>query len=253
MPCAAWAMLPKLSNNLMNVSELAPAARAWDTAPFSGGGPRNPPVMSATGVGGTEGRGLTGVLYTSKGFILLELGRTSEAVTALHEAVRILGASGGGDAAGSSGVAGTLLTRALEIWAIEGNEQDERSLRAMEEESQASQGPPSRGGRSSRQRGTRHKERSTTGNSRRHPRTPAFNEGWTDEVTHTASVEEEEEEEEGVRETMEGRVEMELDQEADGLLHRALGRVRQRRLPAQTHQTPVSGRGTRHTRTHSRQ
>ncbi|EDP51110.1 20S cyclosome subunit (Cut9/Cdc16), putative [Aspergillus fumigatus A1163] len=41
------------------------------------------------------------------------------AVTALHEAVRVLGASGGGDAAGGAGIAGTLLSRALEIWALE--------------------------------------------------------------------------------------------------------------------------------------
>ena len=75
----------------------------------------------SSGVGGYEDRGLIGSLHTSKGLVLLDLGRTADAVTALHEAVRVLGASGGGDAAGGAGVAGTLLTRALEIWALEGS------------------------------------------------------------------------------------------------------------------------------------
>lgn len=210
-------------------------------SPFLGGGAGGSAVATASGVGGYEDRGLVGSLHTSKGLLLLELGRTAEAVTALHEAVRVLGASGGGDAAGGAGVAGTLLTRALQIWSEEGNEQDQRSLKAMEEASRSSN--------SYRSREVRPKERPLFDDSRRHVRGPAFHEEWTDEVTQAASPDEE-----GDTETMEQRVEMELDDEADGLLQRALGRVRQRRTPVDTHQTPPpSGRGIRGARSRSRQ
>lgn len=203
-------------------------------SPFLGGGAGGSAVVTASGVGGYEDRGLVGSLHTSRGFLLLELGRTGEAVTALHEAVRVLGASGGGDAAGGAGVAGTLLSRALELWALEGHEQDRRNLKLMEEGSRTSHS-----GRSSRSREIRHKDRPAPGDSGRHARAAAFQEEWTGEVTHAASPEEEE------LETMEERVEMELDEEADGLLQRALGRARQRRPPVDPHQTPASGRGRR--------
>ncbi|KAJ5908625.1 hypothetical protein N7495_001307 [Penicillium taxi] len=81
-------------------------------------------VPSASGVGGYEDRGLVGSLHTSRGLVLLELGRNTAAVESLHEAVRILGAPGGGDSAGGAGIAQTLLARALEIWALEGREKD---------------------------------------------------------------------------------------------------------------------------------
>ncbi|EFR00925.1 hypothetical protein MGYG_03928 [Nannizzia gypsea CBS 118893] len=72
----------------------------------------------ASAVGGYEDRGLIGSFHTARGIILLELGRTTDAVTALHEAVRVLGTTGG-DAAAGAGVAGTLLSKALEVWAVE--------------------------------------------------------------------------------------------------------------------------------------
>lgn len=67
---------------------------------------------------GYDERNLIGSIHTSRGIVLLSmLGRTREAVIALHEAVRVLGGDAGG-----GGVAGTLLSRAMEIWALEENE-----------------------------------------------------------------------------------------------------------------------------------
>lgn len=66
-------------------------------------------------VAGYDDRNLIGSIHTSRGLVLLSMpNRTHEAVLALHEAVRVLG----GDASGG-GVAGTLLNRAVEIWALE--------------------------------------------------------------------------------------------------------------------------------------
>lgn len=66
-------------------------------------------------VAGYDDRNLIGSIHTSRGLVLLSMpNRTHEAVLALHEAVRVLG----GDASGG-GVAGTLLGRAVEIWALE--------------------------------------------------------------------------------------------------------------------------------------
>ncbi|EED17756.1 20S cyclosome subunit (Cut9/Cdc16), putative [Talaromyces stipitatus ATCC 10500] len=76
-------------------------------------------TATSAGVAGYEDRGLIGSLHTSRGLIYLQQGRTLEAVTVLHEAVRVLGVSGG-DAAGGAGIAGTILSRALELWSIEG-------------------------------------------------------------------------------------------------------------------------------------
>lgn len=73
---------------------------------------------TSAGVAGYEDRGLIGSLHTSRGLVYLQLGRTLDAVTVLHEAVRVLGVSGG-DAAGGAGTAGTILARALELWALE--------------------------------------------------------------------------------------------------------------------------------------
>ena len=70
------------------------------------------------GASGYDERNLTGSIHTSRGIVLLAIiGRTQEAVMALHEAVRVLGGDAGG-----GGVAGTLLSRALEIWALEEGE-----------------------------------------------------------------------------------------------------------------------------------
>jgi anaphase-promoting complex subunit 6 len=64
---------------------------------------------------GYDERNLIGSIHTSRGLVLLSMGgRTRDAVMALHEAVRVLGGDAGG-----GGVAGTLLTRAMEYWALE--------------------------------------------------------------------------------------------------------------------------------------
>ena len=70
------------------------------------------------GASGYNERNLIGSIHTSRGIVLLAMmGRAQDAVMALHEAVRILGGDAGG-----GGVAGTLLSRALEIWALEDGE-----------------------------------------------------------------------------------------------------------------------------------
>jgi anaphase-promoting complex subunit 6 len=71
-------------------------------------------------VAGYDDRNLIGSIHTSRGLVLLSMpSRKHEAVLALHEAVRVLG----GDASGG-GVAGTLLGRAVEIWAFEDGGED---------------------------------------------------------------------------------------------------------------------------------
>ncbi|KAJ9624583.1 anaphase-promoting complex subunit Cut9 [Knufia peltigerae] len=79
--------------------------------------------LNGTGMGltpsgaasGYDERNLIGSIHTSRGLVLLSMGgRTREAVMALHEAVRVLGGDAGG-----GGVAGTLLSRAMEYWALE--------------------------------------------------------------------------------------------------------------------------------------
>lgn len=142
-----------------------------------------------------------------------------EAVTTLHEAVRVLGASGGGDAAGGAGVAGTLLSRALEIWALDNHAKDEALTRQEMSRTPAS--------RSSRPR-AKGKERLASAEPvrRRGVSHDQLSEDWTDEVSQAEpSV--------VVSDTMEDKVEMELDEEADGLLQQALSRVRGGRLRQQ--------------------
>ena len=81
----------------------------------------------SSAVAGYDDRNLIGSIHTSRGLVLLSMpSRTDEAVLALHEAVRVLG----GDASGG-GVAGTLLGRAVEIWALEGGEEDELALQEL--------------------------------------------------------------------------------------------------------------------------
>jgi anaphase-promoting complex subunit 6 len=150
----------------------------------------------SSGVGGYEDRGLIGSLHTSRGLVYLQLGRTMDAVTVLHEAVRVLGV-GGGDAAGGAGVAGTLLSRALELWAVEGR--GKQSPRV------------GRSGSSGRGKGKRQE--------------PLVEESWTDEVVDAEA---------SGSGTVEETLEMELDQEAEGLLGRALGRVRPRQPAKRT-------------------
>ena len=61
-----------------------------------------------------DDRALIGSIQTSRGLVLLSLEKPQEAVLALHEAVRVLG----GDASGG-GMAGSLLSRAIEVWGHE--------------------------------------------------------------------------------------------------------------------------------------
>lgn len=222
-------------------------------SPFLGGGAGGPAaIATASGVGGYEDRGLIGSLHTSRGLTLMELRRYAEAVTALHEAVRVLGASGGGDAAGGAGVAGTLLSRALELWALEGREQDRQAIRALEEGSQGSQSSHSQASSSSRSREPRTKER-LADEARPHGRIAEDHEPWTDEVTQTATPAGAD------TNTVEQHIEMDLDEEADGLLRRAFGRVRPgRRRPAMPatpdtdmNESPARPRGHRSTRSQS--
>ena len=71
---------------------------------------------------GYDERNLIGSIHTSRGIVLLSMmGRTKDAVMALHEAVRVLGGDAGG-----GGVAGTLLSRAIEIWALEEHDEEDK-------------------------------------------------------------------------------------------------------------------------------
>lgn len=201
---AAWvATRANLGHALRRLGRLEEALAEFDECLRIGAGgsstgysPTLGGAAPSSGVGGYEDRGLIGSLHTSRGLVYLELGRTMEAVTALHEAVRVLGVSGG-DAAGGAGVAGTLLSRALELWALEGR--GKQSPRAE------------RSGSSGRGKGKA---------SARTREEPFVEESWTDEVVDAEA---------SGPGTVEETVETELDQEADGLLGRALGRIRPRR------------------------
>ncbi len=70
---------------------------------------------------GSEDRNLIGSLHSTRGLVLLSLERAQDAVLALHEAVRVLG----GDASGG-GMAGTLLSRAIEVWGMQCKRREER-------------------------------------------------------------------------------------------------------------------------------
>ncbi|PYH35616.1 anaphase promoting complex subunit CDC16 [Aspergillus neoniger CBS 115656] len=181
------------------------AGASFGYSPFLGGSGGNASGVASSGVGGYEDRGLIGSLHTARGLVLLELNRTMEAVTALHEAVRVLGASGGGDAAGGAGIAGTLLSRALEIWALEGQDEPVVLEDARTTTSRSSTRSSKGKGKVSRRRGTVDE---------------AYAEEWTDEVAHVDS------QTTVTEETAGDRVEMELDDEADGLLRHAMSRVR---------------------------
>ncbi|KAJ0413530.1 hypothetical protein BJY00DRAFT_296737 [Aspergillus carlsbadensis] len=199
--------------------------------PFLGGSGGNASGVASSGVSGYEDRGLIGSLHTARGLILLELSRSMDAVTALHEAVRVLGASGGGDAAGGAGVAGTLLSRALEIWASETRE----SENVMSDDGRA----PSRTSvRSSRDKGKGRAARRRIGAD------DSYTEEWTDEVAQARvdlPVE---------HTTVEDTIEMELDHDAERLLAETVGRVRggqraRRRLLASSLGTIDVGKGGR--------
>ena len=218
----AWvATRANLGHALRRIGRLDEALAEFDECLRVGAGGAGPvygstlggSTTTSAGVGGYEDRGLMGSLQTSRGLVLLELGRTMEAVTVLHEAVRVLGVSGG-DAAGGAGVAGTLLSRALEIWAVEG-----RNKLAQVEKSGVDRGK----GKSvakTKDKGKQTLHGGMTPNQRQ------YSEGtWTDDIADVDSVATVED-----SETMEEKVEMELDEEADGLLHRALSHVRPRKI-----------------------
>ena len=86
------------------------------------------PSRGSGAASGYDERNLLGSIHTSRGLVLLSMpSRTHEAVLALHEAVRVLG----GDASGG-GVAGTLLGRAVEIWALEESCEEEGTEHSTE-------------------------------------------------------------------------------------------------------------------------
>ena len=104
-------------------------------------------ITSTGATSGYDERNLTGSIHTSRGLVLLSMnGRIKEAVMALHEAVRVLGGDAGG-----GGVAGTLLSRALEFWALE----EDHEMEELEATSQQDHSglPSSRPGPRSRRRG----------------------------------------------------------------------------------------------------
>ncbi|KAL4904462.1 hypothetical protein BDW74DRAFT_154905 [Aspergillus multicolor] len=175
-------------------------------SPFLGGSGGNVSGVASSGVSGYEERGLIGSLYTARGLVLLEMNRTLDAVTTLHEAVRVLGASGGGDAAGGAGVAGTLLSRALEIWALETHETE-----AASEDSSRSVKNITR----SRDKGKGRAAR------RRIAPDDSFTEEWTDEVAGGVPTGHG-----STNTTVDETIEMELDQDAERLLRDSVERVR---------------------------
>ncbi|KAK2837031.1 hypothetical protein FQN49_006477 [Arthroderma sp. PD_2] len=164
----------------------------------------------ASAVGGYEDRGLVGSFHTARGIILLELDRTTEAVTALHEAVRVLGTTGG-DAAAGAGVAGTLLSKALELWAVE--EESRGELFQDTTKSRKGKNPAT----STSNERSRHRSFDQPSRSKGAKKSAPIEE-WTDDVPDRPSSS-----------GMDGQnIGMELDGEADGLLQHALARVRPR-------------------------
>ncbi|EXJ69893.1 anaphase-promoting complex subunit 6 [Cladophialophora psammophila CBS 110553] len=106
-------------------------------------------------VSGYDERNLIGSIHTSRGLVLLSIvGRTKEAVMALHEAVRVLGGDAGG-----GGVAGTLLSRALQFWSLEGSPALNGLAGALQ---QGSPEPTSKVGTRSKRRGNEAAASTTT-------------------------------------------------------------------------------------------
>ncbi|OJD21370.1 hypothetical protein ACJ73_07288 [Blastomyces percursus] len=224
-PCAWLATRANLGHALRRLGHFEEALAEFDEslrigaggsttgygAAIAGAGAGGLVSAGSTSVGGYEDRGLTGSLHTARGLVLLELGRTMQAVTALHEAVRVLGASGS-DAAAGAGVAGTLLSRALEIWEIE--QEPPPTTRQTAASASSGERTTSKGKEKSKEKAaTRTKSR---GLYRRAP----HEEEWTDERS-------------GLVEDPNQSVEMELDGEAEGLLNPALNRARSRHATTQ--------------------
>ncbi|KAJ5517732.1 hypothetical protein N7453_000154 [Penicillium expansum] len=243
----AFRRMGRLSESLREFDEclrVGAGGSSMGYSPFLGGGTGGSgAIATASGVGGYEDRGLTGSLHTSRGLVLLELGRTTDAVTALHEAVRVLGASGGGDAAGGAGVAALGLGGAIKRTA-------QLSKRVC---GKPVQPPPNVGDLlglvNIRVKSELPRKRCLDDVD---VRSPLWKGGRRRQPMSPRPAEDE-------------QVEMDLDNEADGLLRRALGRVRhsrQRRpaVPAtpdmDANETPAPSnrsRGIRHGRSHSGQ
>jgi anaphase-promoting complex subunit 6 len=181
-------------------------------------------TAGSSAVAGYEDRGLTGSLHTARGIVLLEIGRTMEAVTALHEAVRVLGTSGS-DAAAGAGVAGTLLSRALEIWGLEGEERNV-AMRPSPQEGPAH-------GRKEVNITVKEKAREVSrdkGKSSGHLGSKArgLGRGFVTEEEWTGDSGDADPTCPGTGLVEEINVEMELDSEADNILNPALSRARSR-------------------------
>ena len=173
----------------------------------------------SSAVGGYEDRGLAGSLHSARGIVLLEMGRTMEAVTALHEAVRVLGTSGT-DAAAGAGVAGTLLSRALEIWSLEDCQElppqiqielhtSRKAIKAKEK--------------------SQPKTRPRTRSRRAHP----LEQSWTDDILSPEASSFEDHQ-------VDHNVETGLDNEADEVLEQVLPRTRSRHQSAAARQQYMS-------------
>ncbi|PGH00583.1 hypothetical protein AJ80_09154 [Polytolypa hystricis UAMH7299] len=195
------------------------------TAAIGGAGAGAVISAASSGVGGYEDRGLTGSLHTARGLVLLELGRAMEAVTALHEAVRVLGTNGS-DAAAGAGVAGTLLTRALEIWGLEKHDEEIPSVsRSFAGDTAVRKKETSKGKEKTKEKPT---GRTTAGSRVPSRRVEIPEQEWADNnILGTESP--------GAVPPQEQGVEMELDGEADGLLNSALARARSRTTRQGTH------------------
>ncbi|EFE39397.1 hypothetical protein TRV_05917 [Trichophyton verrucosum HKI 0517] len=173
----------------------------------------------ASAVGGYEDRGLIGSFHTARGIILLEMDRTTDAVTALHEAVRVLGTTGG-DAAAGAGVAGTLLSKALEVWAVE----EETRVVSFQDTSKARKGKYS----SANSNNEKSRHRSTAKGTKKSTTVDE----WTDDVPDRPSSSGPDAQNIG----------MELDGDANDLLEHALALLTKRGLVL-TYQNQVgSGR-----------
>ncbi|KMU73175.1 anaphase-promoting complex subunit Cut9 [Coccidioides immitis RMSCC 3703] len=222
LQCDPGAWLGSFEEALVEFDECLRIGAGGSTTGYTGkGGVGATLSAGSAAVGGYEDRGLTGSLHTARGLVLLELGRTMEAVTTLHEAVRVLGTSGG-DAAAGAGVAGTLLSRALEIWALEEGDRDAAATASehIETDVPTKSRPTAAKGKDVQKA----KSSSRIGSRTRSRKTPLPAQEWTDDVINRESPN-----------TPGGQrpASMELDDDADGLLNNALARIKSRHATRQ--------------------
>lgn len=238
-PCAWLATRANLGHALRRLGRFEEALTEFDeclrigagsssvnfAASIGGAGAGAVLPSGSTGVAGYEDRGLTGSLHIARGLVLLELGRNMEAVTTLHEAVRVLGTSGT-DAAAGAGVAGTLLSKALEIWGLE--QDDQNTTFAMSSRHGDLEGYSDNGGmepsfKGKGKSGIASNEADDT-RARRQGSRPATNRDWSDSTADPEAKGLPSE----AKAVPEQSVEMDLDSEAEGILDQALGRARSR-------------------------